>query len=300
MPKKDNMESLNLIFKERNEEILNMERRNNRTYVKIKCCKGHVTERIWNGRNKISGCKYCQRENNKKWKKEDIIKLVEDEGYGFIDMINDNGLTSRIVVWCKNPKHKPYEVIFGNFKGNKSKHGTRCEKCMRSKWDKESIISIIENEGYKFIRFIEFEKVLSRIEVECEKGHVYNVRFSKFLEGIRCPYCNESKGEKEVGKILDKYNIEYQKQYRFEDCKLKYPLPFDFYLPQYNICIEFDGLQHKQISEYFGGLDKFISIVISDTVKNDYCERNNIKLIRIPYNEMKNIEKIIVNELELE
>lgn len=237
--------------------------------------------------------------SQKKWSKEEIIKFVENENYEFIDIINDNGLKSRIIIWCKNPNHKPYEILFGNFKGNKSKRGTRCEKCKRSKWDKENIIKIVEEE-YKFIRFIKFEKVLSRIEVECRNGHRYDVKFSKFLEGRRCPYCNESKGEKEISKILDKYNIKYEQQYRFKDCRLKYPLPFDFYLLDYNCCIEFDGLQHKYISEYFGGLDKFVSTIISDTVKNEYCKKNNIKLIRIPYSEIDNIEKIIVNELELE
>jgi hypothetical protein len=59
-------------------------------------------------------------------------------------------------------------------------------------------------------------------------------------------------------------------------------------------------LQHKYISEFFGGFDKFVSTVISDTIKTDYCKRNDIKLIRIPYGEMENIEKIIVNELGLE
>ena len=297
---KINAKNIEDVLKERNEELLEVKRENNRTKICVKCSRGHITERIWQGKNRIVGCQDCQRENNKKWTIEKIIEYVENEGYKFIDILNDNGLKSRIIIQCSNPKHKPYEVIFGNFKGNDGKKGTRCVECVRDKWNEENIINIIENEGYKFIKFIEFKKVLSRIEIECHKGHRYDVRFSKFLEGIRCPYCNESKGEKEVARVLDKYVINYTRQYRFEDCRLKYPLPFDFYLSDYNCCIEFDGLQHRYISEYFGGFDKFVSTVISDTVKSEYCKKNNIKLIRIPYNEIKNIEKIIVNELELE
>lgn len=299
MGRKSNEEVIKDIFKERNEKLLNIKRRNNRTYITVECCNGHITEKIWQGKNNVSGCKYCQRENNKKWKKEDIIDFVKNEGYEFIDIFNENGLMSKIIVWCGNPNHKPYEVLFGNFKGNKGKQGTKCEKCNRSKWEEQNIIEYIEKYKYRFIKFIEFKKVLSIVEVECPKNHKYNVSFRKFLEGHRCPCCNESKGERRVSEVLEKYNINFEQQYKFNECKLKKSLPFDFYLPDYNCCIEFDGLQHKYISEYFGGLDKFVSIVISDTVKNEYCKKNNIKLIRISYQEFNNIEKIIVNELNL-
>ena len=57
--------------------------------------------------------------------------------------------------------------------------------------------------------------------------------------------------------------------------------------------------QGKRCPHCNGGVDKFISTVISDTVKNEYCKKNNIKLIRIPYHKINNIEKIIVDELKL-
>ena len=73
-------------------------------------------------------------------------------------------------------------------------------------------------------------------------------------------------------------------------------MPFDFYLPQYNICIEYDGEFHyKMIMEY----DEFINQKIRDTIKTVYCKENNIKLIRIPYWEFNNIENILIKELNL-
>lgn len=133
----------------------------------------------------------------------------------------------------------------------------------------------------------------------------YEVLFSNFKgnshkKGTRCPYCHEFSGEKEISKILSKMNIKYKIQYKFEDCSYKSHLKFDFYLPDYNCCIEYDGIQHFEIVEWFGGLDSFIKTKIRDTVKNEYCKKNNIKLIRIPYWEFDNIENIIVNELNLE
>ena len=62
-------------------------------------------------------------------------------------------------------------------------------------------------------------------------------------------------------------------------------LPFDFYLPEHNICIEFNGIQHYQPSDFFGGYSEFKKRQKRDKIKIDYCNNSNIKLIAIKYNE---------------
>lgn len=116
---------------------------------------------------------------------------------------------------------------------------------------------------------------------------------SHLLGGQGCPKCNNSKGEKAIEKYLDEHNIEFIPQYKFDNCKFYKELPFDFYLPNENITIEYDGEQHFKIVEHFGGLDKFVITKIRDTIKTIYCKDNNIRLIRIPYWEFDNIEKIL-------
>ena len=74
---------------------------------------------------------------------------------------------------------------------------------------------------------------------------------------------------------------------------------FWFYLPDYNLLIEYDGRQHFEISEYFGGYEGFINTKIRDTIKNIYCRNNNIDLLRIPYWEFDNIENILIDKLNL-
>lgn len=101
-----------------------------------------------------------------------------------------------------------------------------------------------------------------------------------------CPRCNESKGENEIRSILDLNKIKYINQYKFPDCKNKNELPFDFYLPDSNTCIEFNGIQHYKPVLYFGGIDKFKQQQINDNIKKEYCKNNNIKLIIIRYNEV--------------
>ena len=76
-------------------------------------------------------------------------------------------------------------------------------------------------------------------------------------------------------------------------------MPFDFYIPSLNVLIEFDGIQHFEILPHWGGIDKLIETKIHDTIKTKYSENNHIKLIRIPYWELNNIEKILNEELVL-
>jgi len=90
-----------------------------------------------------------------------------------------------------------------------------------------------------------------------------------------------SKGERKIMTYLDKMNIEYIAEFRIDDCKDQITLPFDFYLPKYNLCIEFDGEQHYRPIEYFGGEKKFNNQLRRDYIKDMYCLDNKISLIRI-------------------
>ena len=103
------------------------------------------------------------------------------------------------------------------------------------------------------------------------------------LSGISCPKCKESKGEKTISLWLDKMNILYERQMVFEDCKNINLLPFDFYLPECNIAIEYQGIQHYEPVDYFGGQEKFDNQVLRDNIKKEYCQKNNVFLFEIPY-----------------
>lgn len=124
-----------------------------------------------------------------------------------------------------------------------------------------------------------------------------------FLRGQRCPTCSNSKGENTIKSILDYNNIIYQQEYRFNDCKYKNTLPFDFAIfedkekTKLKCLIEYDGAQHFYVTKRFGGNDTFEIQQKRDAIKNEYCKNNNINLIRIPYWDFKNIEEILVNKL---
>lgn len=115
------------------------------------------------------------------------------------------------------------------------------------------------------------------------------------LDGCGCPSCNSSKGELEIESILRSKNIIYAKNKTFAGCKYKNLLKFDFYLPDFNLCIEYDGIQHFKSISTFGGDKVFKENKIRDRIKNKFCKTNKIKLLRIPYTDFKNIENILSN-----
>lgn len=120
---------------------------------------------------------------------------------------------------------------------------------------------------------------------QCQCGTIKEVRNLNIRNGtsLSCGCINISKGELKIQEILRNLNIKFITQYRFSECKNIKALPFDFYLPQYHYCIEYDGEHHFQIKEHFGGKESFQYRQHNDEIKNQYCKDNNIKLIRIPY-----------------
>lgn len=104
-----------------------------------------------------------------------------------------------------------------------------------------------------------------------------------------------------IGDYLASLNIVFQPQKRFNDCKNKKQtdtLPFDFYLPDYNVCIEYDGEHHFRPMEMWGGYEKFLINQENDHIKNEYCYTHHITLLRLPYTYSKeDIKNEILNIL---
>lgn len=113
--------------------------------------------------------------------------------------------------------------------------------------------------------------------------------------GKQCPRCmNYYNGEHKISLLLDKWGIIYKEQFRFSECRDKRSLPFDFYLSDYNCCIEFDGQQHFSQRN---GWTKLEIIQKHDEIKNVFCKNNDIHLIRIPYWEINDIEYHLFDKL---
>ena len=101
--------------------------------------------------------------------------------------------------------------------------------------------------------------------------------------------------------LFNEMNIKYISQYKFKDLLGDYSqLKFDYYLPEYNILIEYQGQQHYYSSEFFGGEKKFQLQQKYDNLKREYCKNNGYNLIEIPYWDYEKLdEKYIENILKI-
>jgi very-short-patch-repair endonuclease len=122
----------------------------------------------------------------------------------------------------------------------------------------------------------------------------------------QCGYENRlTKGEKKIADFLTESDIEFTAQHTFDDLKALdniNPLRYDFYLPQEGVLIEFDGPHHDQPTRYAGtstdaAIHTHKRTVIYDKMKNEYAKKKGIRMIRIPYNQMKDIGSILSVEL---
>ena len=144
----------------------------------------------------------------------------------------------------------------------------------------------IHGDKYDYSLITEYVNSKTKVDIICKKHGVFKMRPEHHTNrGQGCPVCKESIGEKIINNYLEKKCLEFIQQKKFSDCVYHSGLSFDFYLPEYNICIEYNGIQHYKPIEYFGGSEKFNYQLIRDKIKNDYCLKNNIHLIIIKYNE---------------
>jgi len=142
---------------------------------------------------------------------------------------------------------------------------------------------IIHNYKYDY-SLVEYINAHTKVKIICPNHGIFEQSPNSHLQNVGCPKCNRSKGEEQIEKYLLEKNIQFINQYRFDNCKDKRKLPFDFYLPEHNACIEFDGKQHFKLENYFWGGEKTVKNTQKhDNIKNDYCMKNNIILFRINY-----------------
>ena len=196
-----------------------------------------------------------------------------------------------------------------------SKH--QCQECsqrdaneFKCKYTYEYVNDLLKEHEEKLLTPKTSDYIIrkSDIEIKCSCGEIYTTQLAIVLDYDKyccneCSFANISLslGELKVHDYLVNNNIKFKEQYSFNDCKYKYVLRFDFAIFDINdnlICLcEYDGIQHFKPFDYYGGINTFNLIKIRDNIKNIYCMDNNIKLIRIPYTQINNIEEILNKEL---
>lgn len=183
--------------------------------------------------------------------------------------------------------------------------GRGCSHCYgRKRLSQEDAFNqIYDILGDEYTIISEYKNSITPLEIRHEKcGHIYKASHNNIKKTLcKCPNCKniKSKGEEIIKHYLKNNNISFVREYRFEKCRYKNTLPFDFYLPEQNVCIEFQGKQHYIARSIFGGEEGLIETQKRDKIKKDFCQENNISLLEIKYTEIKNIGQILEKELKI-
>lgn len=202
------------------------------------------------------------------------------------------------------PEHGIHSIRIANLNSGKG-----CPECVHDKQREIYKISYEEVEkrikdcgGILLNKKDYVNQTTKNLKVVCPScGNVFTTSLRNFTQhgGQVCSECcdNESIGEKKIKNYLKNNGINFKQEYWFKDCRDTNPLPFDFYLPDQNIIIEFDGRQHFEETSHF--TYSFETVKKHDEIKNKYCHENGIHLIRIPYTKANKIDEILKNELFL-
>lgn len=238
--------------------------------------------------------------------KGDKFRLSHDEYINRLNIINDkievlgnyvNGNT-KILCRCKVDGYEWYAYPFGLLKG----HG--CPKCA-------GVLKITDSEFRSRVFEINpnieilspYINAYSKVKCRCKiDNFIWFVIPGSLFENSGCPKCCESKGEKRIGKFLSLNNILNIPQKKFDDLYgLKSrKLSYDFYLPEYNLLIEYQGEQHSEFNSYFHKTEiRFEQQLERDIMKREYAKINSINLLEIWYWDFNNIEDILSKELDI-
>lgn len=164
--------------------------------------------------------------------------------------------------------------------------GRRCKKCHfkgEMKTNQEWLSQVRELAGDDFVFLEEYKGDNVKLQYRHFCGREHEVTPNNFIFGTRCPHCQESSGEANVRRYLTENGLVFEKSKRFEGLVYEKPLSYDFYVPSCNILIEYQGIQHYEPVEVFGGETAFRLQVIKDNIKRKYSRDNRIELIEIPY-----------------
>jgi len=252
------------------------------------------------------GCEYC----NGKFFPDDFLQMARkaqgtDYSYRGVNKIESRAST--VMVHCGNPEHKWHRM-----RVDLILQGCKCRECAgRHQPLEERKANLLKRVKEKFgdgrfqIAIDEYTTTHKPIHVTClEHKYTYKIAPDILLNGAGgCPYCTASEGEAVIKGWLDNHDIphDWHPQVPNEDptLPLQYVEP-DFWLPDYNLYIEYHGAQHYEDIGYFYEGKKIRNFAVQqhrDRYLREYCHRHHHNLLEIPYWDFNRIDEILTDEL---
>lgn len=274
-----------------NQDFIVLTYTNMKSPAEIKCqtCGTiYNIERAENFLRRKYGCKKCTDTPEWKRQKQNFLRWLSTSDFILVDDLNQiHNSQQHIKCQCKKcGRIQQNKTIYDYYAGKKCYCQTKSTKKPEDvlKQDFANICIFLE----------EYKNTDTPILVESLKcHHQFIARPQELLRNpFQCPICNSSIGEKHILYWLEEKQISYYRQYKI--CN-KYKV--DFFLPQNNLFIEYNGIQHYYPVKFFGGQETLAKQQQRDNFIREYCKQNNIKLLEISYLDLKNIERILETEV---
>jgi hypothetical protein len=206
---------------------------------------------------------------------------------------------------CSCEKHS---IVYTSMHKLKSGNTKSCG-CLQREWAvKKNKMGIIDLTGQRYgmltvIRDLGTINKTHYWECQCDCGNITKVSVNDLRRDLygdktrhgtySCGCLSKSVGEKKVKTQLELLQIKFEREKTFEACKnleTDRRLRYDFYLPDYNTCIEYDGFTHFIANGGWNTEENLAGIQYRDNIKNKFCKDNNIRLVRIPYTDFNKID----------
>lgn len=256
------------------------------TYAECVCDCGNVIitrmSNIVNGHTQSCGCYEMSSRFGRKNHEKDITGMR----FGRLTVIEKTELRSSnsSVIWkclcdCGN-------ITYSTISSLRTGHTQSCG-CYKLEYIENVKKEIQSGDRFGFLTIISEVNGCYRRSFlcQCDCGNTTIVTLDCLSSGntTSCGCFHQSNGEKFIVDLLTKWEIEHIPQKKFNDCKNIKALPFDFYIPSKNVCIEYNGKQHYEIVPFYGGEEGFTKRQKNDEIKKKFCKDNNIQLVCLPY-----------------
>lgn len=247
-----------------------------------------------------------RQQASKKHNYQEVKQLFEDRNYILLSTEYTNTTTPLEYICRKHEEKGILKIALREFLSGKGCRYCGFEKTAKSKMHSDQYyMELCESLGLEYVGRYVNDKHFTVIKYICKKHKDKGIQekiISSINKRTKCPYCNNHNTENKILEILEKWGFNVITQKRFPDCKDKNTLPFDFYLKDFNILIEYDGEFHyKPIRKGHETEEELIERLHAtkhrDQIKTEYCKKNNIPLIRIPYWEKDDLEYFLFDNL---
>ena len=167
------------------------------------------------------------------------------------------------------------------------KRGRGCPVCSHKKQKThEQFVAEMKEINEDIIILGTYINSQTKIKCQCKNcGYVWETKPTHLNQGHGCNNCRTSTGERTIRSYLHSHHIKFFQQHTWEDARgvKGGKLRFDFYLPEHNLIIEYQGEQHYRPNGYMGGEEKFKYQKINDSLKLQYIQDHNYNYLEISY-----------------